>query len=178
MHKLTLSALVVAAVGATSLAAKPAEAKGFSLGVDLGASIFIDAKTGFGLELFPGYEIIDGLDLELNTGFHRYSYGDGGGRFAYIPFMPGVRYTFDLDGPIAPFVTGHVGVAMLRAAVDTGFGSVSVSSTEFGLNVGGGAQYLLNEKMGLGLSATYHLIFGDGGNADVVDIALDYRIHF
>ena len=67
---------------------------------------------------------------------------------------------------------------MMRASIDTGFGTVSASTTELGLNLGGGAQYLLAENMGIGLSVTYHAIFGNGRTADIVDIAMDYRIHF
>jgi opacity protein-like surface antigen len=172
--------LACLAVAATLAAPAAASAGGISLGADAGVAIFTDAEQiGFGVELYPGYQIIDGLDLELNLGFQRAS--ENNVSTAIIPIMPGARYSFDLGGAIKPFAHAHIGPVIAKVKlqeIDLGplgsFGGSS-SSTEFGMNLGGGVLFMLSDNVGVGGGVQWHHVFGDGGGLDIVDIGADFR---
>ncbi|MCA9734652.1 MAG: outer membrane beta-barrel protein [Deferribacteres bacterium] len=73
------------------------------------------------------------------------------------------RYFFDMaDSPVKPFASAGLALHMMKSQVDYDFGflgsgSESVTSTEFGIKIGGGANYELNEKMTLTGEVSYHL---------------------
>lgn len=74
------------------------------------------------------------------------------GDFTY--FFPGIdnfdyweingNLTYDIvleDAPVAPFALGGLNVASFSSSADTEFGSFSASSTEIGINLGGGIKF-------------------------------------
>ena len=158
--KLAISSL---ALVATLCLAPNAEAGGFNLAANGGITQFLDGgPTGFGLEVFPGYAISDQLIIEGEVGFHRGS--QHGVRTRILPFMVGAQFRFDA-GSFRPFVGAHVGMNSVNVKVEGVelFGiSLSASTTDLGLDVGGGFDYMLSETLGVGAAVWFDTIFGNG----------------
>lgn len=100
----------------------------------------------------------------FDTGFQDSDYD-----FSVLAILPGATWHFPLENSpnITPFARG--GVGFYRASVDTpefntGFGVVgggSSSSTEFGLFLGGGAEFDLNEEIAIRGIVEIHLSDAD-----------------
>ncbi|KAA3610577.1 MAG: hypothetical protein DWQ05_21395 [Calditrichaeota bacterium] len=74
------------------------------------------------------------------------------------------RYFFDMgESGVKPFASAGVGLHMVKSEVDFdlgffgGSGTTDASSTEFGIKVGGGANYDINEKMAFTGEVSFHL---------------------
>ncbi len=164
----TLSAIVLAMSVATP---RDGQASGFNLGANAGLTQFFDGgPTGFGLEIFPGYALTDELVLEGEVGFHRGA--QNGVRTRILPFMVGAQYRIDA-GSLRPFVGAHMG--MNSISINTKiegvevFGiNLSASTTKFGLDVGGGFDYMLSETLGVGLAVWFDTIFASGSNLNML----------
>lgn len=140
---------------------------GFNLDADIGlAQFFNGGPTGFGVNVRPGYRLSNGLALEVNLGYHTGS--KGGVSQSVIPFLLGASYGFDV-GSIRPFVGAHLGLAALRVkipAIEGFFGfSPSATTTQLAFNIGGGVDYMLNDKIGVGGSVYFWNFFGSFGGS-------------
>ena len=136
-----------------------------------GPSLFLGGggpvQGGFHLDLYPGYEVVDNLSVELNLGF-RLNLG-GAANSALIPVLvPGVRYQFDLGDSLKPYVHGHLGLAINSfsgTTVQTPFGSISSgggSTAIFTFNYGGGLNYWFNDTVAFSGGLTVRHYAGSG----------------
>jgi hypothetical protein len=140
--------------------------------VHAGPSLFFGGggpvQGGFHLDLYPGYEVVDDLSVELNLGF-RLNVG-GAANSALIPVLvPGVRYQFDVGDSLKPYVHGHLGLAINSFSGATtnipGFGSFSTgggSTAVFTFNYGGGLNYWFNDTVAFSGGLTVRHYAGSG----------------
>jgi hypothetical protein len=160
---------------------------GFTGTAHVGPSLFFGGggpvQGGFHLDLYPGYEVVDNLSVELNLGF-RLNPGSGG-RSALIPLLtPGVRYQFDLGGELMPYVHGHLGLALNKVTVAQQsfggftFGGGSTSSAVFTFNYGGGLNYWFNDTVAFSGGLTVRHYAGSGGFLSALDVNLGTSLKF
>lgn len=148
----------------------PDDFSGFHLATNLGVSKFFDGgPVAFGLDVFPGYALGNGLILEGHVGIHAggsgYGYSlynfDGRyrtGRSAYVPFMFGARYQMDF-GPIRAFVASHIGPTF-TSNYNWRMCNGNCSAARLAFDVGSGAEYVITDQIGVGGAFWYHLIGG------------------
>lgn len=160
---------------ATAGSSEPATASddtGLRLSTNLGITKFLDGgPTGFGLDIFPGYEIGWDITVEAQLGVHRGREDFGAvGTFlvgtqkvtsTVIPFEVGARWSRPV-GPVSPFAALHMGPAALRACV----AGTCDGEVKFDLNFGGGANYDINEMIGIGAAMWFHNVFIAEGDGD------------
>ncbi len=165
----TLRALpVIVALTLFSLPAFAEEGSpsGFNLELDLGVSKFFDGgPTGFGVMVRPGYRLPFGLVLEGAVGHH--SASKNGVRQSVTPFVFGPTFGFNA-GPVRPFVGAHVGLAAIRVAVPNlsviGF-TPSATTTTGAFNIGGGADYMITDSVGVGAGIWYWAFFNSAASS-------------
>jgi|GEM_PF-5804384 hypothetical protein len=155
--------------------------------VNIGPSLFFgqarssalaSVQAGFHVDLYPGYEIAEGLSAELNLGFRNNPQAIGG-RISLIPVLvPGVRYHFDLGSQVKPYVHGHLGLGFRRFTSPSVFGSRSRANASFTFNYGGGVNYWINEYVGVGGGLTMRHHTSQNGFASSFDINLGTSFKF
>ncbi|KAA3662920.1 MAG: autotransporter outer membrane beta-barrel domain-containing protein [Calditrichaeota bacterium] len=159
MKKLVLVLLALLFVTGGAFAQSDIGLKGAGLRLGLVDPDVIDSTIGF--EGIADLGTINQFALEASILYWSKSVGAASVRD--LAFGATGRYFFEMeDSPIKPFASAGVGIHMFKTEVDFDFGflgsgSESVSSTEFGIKVGGGANYELNEKMTLTGEVSYHL---------------------
>ena len=175
-----LSAVLTCAV----LVAPPAawaqngEDDGFSFGLGLGSSFGPDHMgVGTVLTISPGFEVVDGFDIEVETGF-KVTRGTPWERFGFWPVMFGGRYTVT-RGRIAAFGFAHFGAGLLA---EKNAGIWYQADTLFAVSGGGGVAYVLSDMIGVGGAVSY-TYFGPVDGLSVreyhfVDLTLDLRFGF
>ncbi len=138
-----------------------------------------DGVNGFGIDVFPGYNLGNGVVPELQLGFHYNSTSaevlgiESSSTAMTIPIMLGARYELDLGGMIKPFAGAHFGISMGKASGETAGVSFDADmTTDLSFNVGAGANYAIAEGMGLGLGLWYWMILS-GSSTEVAGVTIE-----
>jgi opacity protein-like surface antigen len=148
-----------------------ADVKEWTVGVAPTYAIsYVDERnpSGGGASLDLGFGISEALSLHA-SGFVSWHPTDktktnAAGTIGVFGAMVGLTYTIDIIR-IVPYFDLGIGVLGLRG--DAGFGSspaanrVAASSTAFGVEVGFGAEYLINRHVAVGVVARYHAFVTD-----------------
>ncbi|MFT4703763.1 MAG: opacity protein-like surface antigen [Bradymonadia bacterium] len=171
---------VALALCSLALFARPNEANagGFQLGIDLGVDYALEdlAGIGIGVGFNPGYEIIDGLAIELNLGLDRFSKDSF--RTRLLPLQIGARYRAELDS-ITPFGYLHFGPVNVNIKPQ-GLGifgaAFSVSNTYIGVNAGGGVEFALNENTGIGAQVGVSHVFVEREEFTNINVGLVFLL--
>lgn len=165
----------------------PVDDTGFHLAASMGVSKFLSGgATAFGLSVFPGYAIGNGLVLEGELGVHAGGNAIGGVRFngngeivslrggstVYAPFLFGARYKMDF-GVIRAFAASHIGPSYVRGSCGS-----SCSSARFAIDLGTGAEYALSDTIGVGAAFTYHAMPGTGGAIHMLNFGAHASFQF
>ena len=172
-------ALVCAALAVPrAAAAQNGENNGFSFGLGLGSSFGPDHRgVGTALTISPGFEVVDGFDIEVETGF-KVTRGTAWERLGFWPVMVGARYTA-MIGRIAPFAFAHIGGGFLT---ERDAGEWYLSETLLALSGGGGAAYAISDALGVGPALSYTYFTPVDGYSvrsyHFVDLTLDLRFGF
>ncbi len=174
-----LVSLVLLALPA-SASAQNGERSGFSIGIGLGANLVPDLEeAGATFKIAPGFEVIDGFDLEIETGFRKSQ--DNTGEIGMWPFMLGLRYSFlDIDSPVIPFMGMHFGPA-LSFEGDPG-GGLYQEGQMIGFELSGGIDVPVSKNYGIGTELSYaYFTPADDYSRTVyhfVDLTLEIRLGF
>ena len=126
-----------------------------------------DGTVGFG----GGVTVAQMDQLAIDARIQYWSSDLGGldSDFSVLAILPGATWHFPLENSpsITPFVRGGLGFYRASVdvpAIDTGFGVIgggSSSSTEFGIFLGGGAEFDLNEEVAIRGIIELHLSDAD-----------------
>lgn len=86
--------------------------------------------------------------------------------FKIVELTPVLRFTLvPPDHKFAPFLQSGLGVYSLTATTETSFMGRNISNSTsdqyFGINLSGGFRAQLNERAGLLIAPSYHIIFSD-----------------
>ncbi|MEN8192965.1 MAG: outer membrane beta-barrel protein, partial [Bacteroidota bacterium] len=123
-------------------------------------------NTGFGINGTFFYGINKNIDLTGTLGYISFGTEYDGLSFSSIPLLFGGRYSFDVEGTITPYAAAELGFQFISSSVEInyGFGSetVSASETEFGIGIGGGAYFQVNENIVIDGNLQFNTM-GDGG---------------
>jgi opacity protein-like surface antigen len=132
-------------------------------------------NAGFDLKGMVGFHPVTlPVDFRGEIGYDRFGAEGGGGHFSVLSLVPNVLYRFTTESHIQPYVIGGLGIYRVSATADAGpFGTVSVSDTKFGFNVGGGLQFpLSNSGANLFVEARYHDVLTDGSSFNMLPITV------
>lgn len=83
------------------------------------------------------------------------------GSFKVMPICLHGKYYIPMEGKFAPYFMGGLGVYML---------SNGGSDSKFGINLGAGGKYSINEKIGILAEGAFHIIFAEGEWAKYFDV--------
>lgn len=101
----------------------------------------------------------DSLSLVADLSGHYGSFA--GADLGQLAFMAGARWTWR-SGRLSPFAEGLLGGARTSASVDVAGASVSDSDTDWGLALGGGADYRLSDRWAARGLVHLRLLRGEG----------------
>lgn len=140
------------------------------LGLDLGPSLPIGdfndyADTGLGFKFIFKYFFDDNLALMANLGYSNFDnedndfFGRGRDRFDFniLPININIEYYFEGD-KVQPYLSGGLGIYSLSIGDDDIFDDNRYSSTEVGLDLGGGLVFPIKDKIYLSGDLKFHLI--------------------
>lgn len=121
---------------------------------------------GFGGDINVGYRLDRTLALFAGTGYYQYgvpaTQAGTNGQLSYIPLTGIVRASFG-DGPIHPYITCGVGIAITAYSQDNSPGSAALktsrSETDFFLAPGLGFLYAFSSDMAIFLQSRVDLDF-------------------
>lgn len=85
-----------------------------------------------------------------------------GADLGQLAFMGGVRRSWRADRRLRPFAEGLIGAARTSTSVATAGGSVSDADVDWGLALGGGLDYRLNDRWSARALAQLRLLHGEG----------------
>jgi opacity protein-like surface antigen len=133
--------------------------------VQAGPSLFFDTldetEPGFNVDIYPGYEVTNGLSVELNLGFRTLDFVtgiDAKNGFSYIPvFVPGVRYHVDSGVAVEPYLHGHLGLGLIRSSIGvlgTNRNEVTDREAKFTFKYGAGIDVWVTDGFALGAGVT------------------------
>jgi hypothetical protein len=98
-----------------------------------------------------GYRLSGGVEPELSFSSIRFR-----DRYGSIPSLaPGCRWWIPVNGPVQPWIGGHLGVMI----VETASGDVVDQQTYWSLDAGGGVAFMLARYVGVGTSFSW--AYGD-----------------
>lgn len=175
-------ALVIAAL--VALSATTAFAAKSSVGLGLGTSIPIgdlgDA-AGIGFHFGGEYDYMasDNLAYGGELAYHKLGSKDVSvgtvsvnSEFSVIQYTVHGKYLMPAQGDMQPWLKLGVGMYSGKAKVESNVlgASGESTSTDFGLNFGGGANWKINDSMGWGLKAAYHYISSEGSAATMITL--------
>ncbi len=124
-------------------------------------------NIGFGLNGMFFYGINENIDLTGTLGYITWSYSDFDASFTTIPVLFGGRYSFDVEGSITPYGSAELGFHFTSASFNipaysfggTSYGgNTSVSSTEFGIGIGGGAYFQIGDNLVIDGNLQYNTV--------------------
>lgn len=125
-------------------------------------------NIGFGINGMFFYGINKNIDLTGTLGYVTWGYSDIDASFSTIPILFGGRYSFDVEGSITPYGSAELGFHFTSASFDYpsysyggttyGGGSESVSSTEFGIGLGGGAYFQAGDNLVIDANLQYNTV--------------------
>lgn len=123
-------------------------------------------NTGFGINGTFFYGINENVDLTGTLGYLSWGTEFDGGSFSSIPVLFGGRYSFDIEGNITPYGAVELGFHFTSFSFDMpsyeingvtyGGGSESVSETEFGFGIGGGAYFPVGDNLLIDANLQYN----------------------
>lgn len=172
--------LVAAHAGAAPRGAAPAKAAAQAARADLfGGYSYTHAGEaslhGWGLSGSLPWD--DSLSFVFDLSGHYGSFA--GAELGQLAFMGGARWTWR-SGRLSPFAEGLLGAARTSASVDVAGARVSDADTDWGLALGGGADYRLGEGDRWAARALVHLRFLRGEGAVDTDprfaVGVVYRL--
>jgi opacity protein-like surface antigen len=105
---------------------------------------------GFGGNGTFFYGINKNIDLTATLGYLHWSYDAIDGSRSSVPLLFGARYSFVTNGALTPYASAEIGIHFINDSYEipgiagwTAAQTISASSTEFGIGLGGGAYYNL-----------------------------------
>ena len=113
-----------------------------------------------GWSLVGSYPFRGALSFVADLSGHYGSFA--GADLGQLAFMGGVRWSGRADRRLRPFAEGLLGAARTSASVATGGGSVSDADVDWGLALGGGLDYRLNDRWSARALAQLRLLHGEG----------------
>lgn len=108
-------------------------------------------SMGFGANGTFFYGINDKIDVTGSLGYITWSYSDWDGSYSTIPLLGGARYSFGDKSGFTPYASAEIGLHFVSLSFPTFsyFGesssTSSISETNFGIGIGGGAYYKLGD---------------------------------
>lgn len=115
---------------------------------DVSSTVGFSGCADLGL-LMPGM----GLELGIDFWHKSWDYTDHSDfSWTEIAFLGSARYDFPIDSPLIPFIFGGLNFDIFTASVDPdpGYhGDTSDTELEFGIHMGGGAEYPITDKVNL-----------------------------
>lgn len=128
-----------------------------------------DGFSNMGIGAKFQWNVIDKLRLEPSfTYFLKKDY------LSMWDISANVHYQFVLSDVVNLYPLAGLSVMGVKASVDTGgYGTVSASDTEFGFNLGAGADFNLSERLALNVEAKYKI----GGNWSrfIASVGIGYK---
>jgi opacity protein-like surface antigen len=112
-----------------------------------------------GLGLSGSYPLGTAFHLVVDLSVHGGSYA--GADLGQLGFMAGARFS-PLSGRFRPFAEGLLGGVRTSASVTSGDVRIDDADTDWGLALGGGLDYGLNERWALRALFQLRLLHGDG----------------
>lgn len=179
-HHLALLLSLVFLASPTTASAQNGERSGFSIGIGLGGNVVPNLEeVGVTFKIAPGFEVVDGLDLEIETGFRKTE--NSSGELGMWPFLLGVRYSLlDIDAPVIPFVGMHFGPGL--SFEGDGADGLYVDSQVIGFQFSGGLDVPVSKNYGIGGELSYaYFAPTDGYDSSVYhffDFTLEVRLGF
>lgn len=131
---------------------------GGQVGISLPMGDFGDAANmGFGFAGNFFYGVNNNIDATASIGYISWGSEADGASFSNVPILVGARYYFQRS-QFTPYGVAELGINSLSFTYESDFfGDYSVTSTEFGLNFGGGFLYNLG-NMDLDVNAKINII--------------------
>lgn len=185
---------LVAALGVFAITT-PADAQSsverqVRFGVMTGASMpmgdFGDAvNTGWHLNGFGEFRP-DNFPVTLRgeLGYHKFGSNtiSGGGfsveqEASIIPVVANAIFVLPSESTTRFHLLGGLGMYRLKYEVETnvpGFDG-SGTSTDFGINLGGGVTFPLGQRVDVVAEARFHSIFSEGSNANMIPLSIGFR---
>lgn len=148
---------------------------GGDVGIGLPTGDFGDAANmGFGLTGSFHYYIQPNLILGGTLGYYTFGgtereyFGEtyDGPDFNIIPIMGLINYKFGTTGMI-PFIGAELGFVSFGVSME----SESDSEMYFGINILGGIEQKINDKLSWRATAKYNVIMTDGSNATFLSVS-------
>ena len=162
MKKLiAIATIALIATGAASAAKAESQLGLKGITFDLSTVSYAGGGIGLGARANFG-QIADNVHLDTRLVFWRSSvdYGFWDVSLRDISIQPGVTYSFPLNNSkITPFVNGGVSLNFVSASASSDVYSTDAdiwAGTYFGAQVGGGADYAINDRMAVGAGLTLH----------------------
>jgi hypothetical protein len=131
---------------------------GAQVGLSVPMGNFGDAANlGFGVLGNFYYGINQNIDITGTVGYESWGSDVSGVSFSNVPILAGIRYYFQRS-QLTPYGVAEIGINNFSASYSNSyFGSYSATSTDFGLNLGGGFLYSLG-NMDLDVNAKINII--------------------
>ncbi len=183
--RVLVAALMLVAMGA--IAAHAADVKG-EFGLNAGVALPTgDLSDAAGTGYFGGgtytYHVNEMFGVGGDINYYKFGKKDvtilsttSSSEASFVSYGVHGKYFVKLKTNEMPYL--KVGLGMYSTSVKgttTGLGSVKVTDTNFGFNVGAGADWKINDKTTWGAEVLYHSISSDGGDsANMISVALRY----
>ena len=199
MNRIALLALAtpLALYSSCALAESPSVTPGFYLGGDFGFAFREDSalriegffsgyynfKTGHREDLHLGYRFLNGVLLELDSGYIYNSVANANGsvELRQVPVLLNLIYQLPLNGSLKPFVAFGIGGAFSQ--LDTSPASIDLHDvTTFAWQAETGIRYAISDHVALGLDykcfSTGDLDFGLLGLGSMLTHSVQMSITF
>ncbi len=128
-------------------------------------------NIGIGGSAMFMYRVINQLDLTGSIGYIRWGNKDIDGSFSSVPLLFGARYYFQ-RGQVMPYANAELGLHFSSSKVSlptftflgqtVGGGNESSSSTDFGIDFGGGTLIKITPNFMMDANFQYNLIASSG----------------
>jgi hypothetical protein len=173
-------------VAVAALMMTPAMVSAQSSAVGFGLSGGLSVPTGdFGDAVDAGYSIaghvflkpssMKSLRFRGDVSFDRYSYkGNGDGNFRSLGFVGNALLDLASSGGVKPYVLGGLGAFNGKASTSVGSVNVSTSSTDVGIQLGGGLNFQLS-GFSTFLEAKYVNVFTENNSTGYIPITFGVR---
>jgi len=200
MNRIALLALAtpLALYSSCALAERPSTTPGFYLGGDFGFAFredtalriegafsgYYNFKTGYRGDLHLGYRFLNGVLLELDSGYIYNSVANANGsvELHQVPVLLNLIYQFPLKGSLKPFVGFGTGGAFSQLDVSPATSTGLHDVTTFAWQAETGVQYAISDHVALGLDykcfSTGDLEFGIIGLRSMLTHSVQMSITF
>ena len=182
-------AIVVAAF-ALLVASSAFAANMSQVGVNVGTSIPLGTLSdGAGIGFHVGGEYCYMLNEQFGLGgdlvYHKLGSKDvtvgsftASSKFSTLQYTVHGKYMFPATGDVKPYLKVGMGLYSSTAKFESNssiVGEGEATSTDFGLNFGGGADWKINDRMGWGLNGAYHYISSEGDAGTMITLSAGLR---